>query len=108
MSTRQGQIAVEDDTLATGEPGVFAGGDAVKMPGAVIEAMAAGRKAASAMDEYLGGDGDLDFSLISLEPPQANLGRVPGFAHLARAEAAQREPGQRKNDFRRNMSGSYI
>jgi len=90
---------VEEATLATNEPGVFAGGDAVKAPGSVIEAIAAGRKAAAALDQYLGGDGDLDICLAGQEKPGPRLGRVEGFADLPRLAGAEREASQRSNDF---------
>jgi NADPH-dependent glutamate synthase beta subunit-like oxidoreductase len=47
-------------TLATSRKGVWAGGDAVSGPASVIEAIAAGRQAASEMDKYLGGSGDIE------------------------------------------------
>ena len=40
--------------------GVFAGGDIVRGPDTVISAIADGKKAASAIDSYLGGDGLLN------------------------------------------------
>jgi glutamate synthase (NADPH/NADH) small chain len=43
-----------DDTLATSIAGVFAGGDIVTGAATVIEAMGAGRRAASSMKAYLG------------------------------------------------------
>ena len=49
-----------DDNLATSKPGVWAGGDAVTGPDSVIRAIAAGRTAASSIDQYLGGDGVID------------------------------------------------
>jgi NADPH-dependent glutamate synthase beta subunit-like oxidoreductase len=57
---RNGTIVVDPVTLKTNIPGVFAGGDAVSGPATVIEAIAAGRKAAQSMDVYLGGKGDID------------------------------------------------
>ena len=48
-----------DRTLTTGEEGVFAGGDVVTGPASIIGAIAQGRKAAEAMDRYLGGTGDI-------------------------------------------------
>ena len=51
-------ISIDPDTLQTNLPGVFAGGDIVQGPGTIIEAIASGRKAASAIDRFLGGDGD--------------------------------------------------
>jgi len=62
-----GRIAVEETGLATGEKGVFAGGDVVSGPDTIINAMAHGRKAASAIDQYLGGDGNIDEVLASPE-----------------------------------------
>jgi len=44
-----------NDALATDVPGVFAGGDVVTQPATVIEAVAAGYKAALSIDNYLGG-----------------------------------------------------
>lgn len=46
-------IEVDPNTLQTNMPGVFAGGDAVTGPASVIEAIAAGQKAAVVMDNYL-------------------------------------------------------
>jgi NADH-quinone oxidoreductase subunit F len=49
-------LAVDENRLATNVPGVFAGGDFVSGPGMVIEAIAAGRRAAIAIEKYLRGD----------------------------------------------------
>jgi len=49
-------LVVDSNTLATNIPGVFAGGDFVTGPGMVIDAIAAGRRAAIAIDKYLKGD----------------------------------------------------
>jgi NADPH-dependent glutamate synthase beta subunit-like oxidoreductase len=54
--TRWERLAVDDNRLATNVPGVFAGGDFVAGPGMVIEAIAAGRRGAIAIDKYLSGD----------------------------------------------------
>ncbi len=53
--TRRGTFAVDPQTLATNRPGVFAGGDAAAGPGALIEAIAAGRRGALSIDRYLRG-----------------------------------------------------
>ncbi len=44
---------VDEDTLATNVKGIFAGGDCVTGPKTVIEAIAAGHKAAKSIDRYL-------------------------------------------------------
>lgn len=60
IKTSGGRIVVEGENLATGKEGVFAGGDVVSGPESIIHAIAHGRRAASAMDQYLGGDGNID------------------------------------------------
>lgn len=50
---RWGNIVVDEDTLATSKPGVYAGGDIVTGGATVIRAMGAGRQAAKAIDAYL-------------------------------------------------------
>lgn len=51
-----GSLAVDENSLATNVPGVFAGGDFTTGPTYVIRAIASGRRAALAIDKYLGGD----------------------------------------------------
>ena len=50
------RMVVDNNTLSTNVPGVFAGGDFVTGPGFVVEAIAAGRRGAIAIDKYLRGD----------------------------------------------------
>ena len=52
----KGTLAVDDKSLATSMPGVFAGGDAVLGPATVVQAIAAGHRAATAIDSYLRGE----------------------------------------------------
>ena len=54
--TRWETLVVDSNTLATNVEGVFAGGDFVTGPGMVIDAIAAGRRAAFAIDKYIRGD----------------------------------------------------
>ena len=62
-TSAQGTIVVDPDTLETNRKGVFAGGDTTAGPASVIEAIAAGRKAAVAIDKYIGGEGNIDEGL---------------------------------------------
>jgi len=64
---RGNTIDVDPDSLATDKEGVFAGGDVVKGPASVIEAIAHGRLAAVSIDKYLGGEGDIEETLA---PPE--------------------------------------
>ena len=51
----RGTFLVDPETLATNVPGVFAAGDASHLPGTVVEAIAAGHKAAASIQRYLQG-----------------------------------------------------
>jgi glutamate synthase (NADPH/NADH) small chain len=53
QTNRKGYIAADPETLRTSKRGVFAAGDIVTGAATVILAMAAGRKAAKSIDEYL-------------------------------------------------------
>lgn len=55
--TASGTIEVKAENLHTALSGVFAGGEAVSGPSSAVEAMAMGKKAASAIDRYLGFEG---------------------------------------------------
>jgi NADH-quinone oxidoreductase subunit F len=68
-------LSVEEDTLATPVSGVFAGGDCVTGPATVIESIDQGRRAATAIDRYLGGDGDI--SEVLLDPEAGAEAMVP-------------------------------
>ncbi|MCU7495956.1 MAG: NADPH-dependent glutamate synthase [Ignavibacteria bacterium] len=50
---KRGNIVIEESTMKTSKKGVFAGGDIVSGGATVILAMGAGRKAASAINDYL-------------------------------------------------------
>ncbi len=50
------RIVVNPDTMETSRPGVFAGGDVVTGPASAIKAIAAGKRAAAAIDAYLRGE----------------------------------------------------
>jgi len=51
-----GTIMIDSETLVTSRPGVFAGGDVVTGPGTVVEAIAAGKRAAGVIHQYLSGE----------------------------------------------------
>ena len=51
-------IVANSENLTTGNAAIFAGGDIIK-PGLMVEAIGHGRRAAQAIDQYLGGTGEL-------------------------------------------------
>jgi len=67
IKTNGGRIEVRAEDLATGMKGIFAGGDVVSGPDSIIGAIEQGRRAAAAMDRYLGGDGNIDEVLATPE-----------------------------------------
>jgi NADH-quinone oxidoreductase subunit F len=54
--TRWETLVVDSNSLATNVSGIFAGGDFVTGPAMIIDAVAAGRRGAIAIDKYLKGD----------------------------------------------------
>ncbi len=61
-TTKWSTIVADPRTHATGEPGVFAGGDCVNGPDTVIQAIADGRRAAQEIDRFLGGTREIPVS----------------------------------------------
>ncbi|MFC1898715.1 FAD-dependent oxidoreductase [Chloroflexota bacterium] len=57
-------LQIDYDTMRTGRENIWAGGDVVSGPASVISAISAGRKAASDIDKYLGGSGNIEEQLI--------------------------------------------
>jgi NADH-quinone oxidoreductase subunit F len=87
LAAERGLVRACGKTGATNLDGVFAGGDCVTGPDTVIEAIAAGKRAASAIDKYLGGDGSLfakpevvrklTAPIIETETPREHVPCVP-------------------------------
>lgn len=96
---RGNTIPVDPDTLAANRAGVFAAGDVVAGTVSVIAAIAAGRKAAVAIDRYLGGTGIIDEELAPIREPGDWIGREEGFAVLQRCDVTLRAAEQRTHDF---------
>ena len=89
-------IKVDQLTLQTNVPGVFAGGDAVLGPAIVIQAIADGKEAAISIDRYLRGEDmragrerDFTEAEVSLE----------GIERRTRVRTPKVSPDKRKNDF---------
>ncbi len=93
-------IEVAPDTLVTSREGFFAGGDVVTGPASVIDAIAAGRKVASSIDKFLGGDGNIEEILWERPAPEPYTGiRDKGFADLTRVEMPKVPVAERRNNF---------
>ncbi|MBU1740210.1 MAG: FAD-dependent oxidoreductase, partial [Proteobacteria bacterium] len=105
VKVERGAIVADEKSQATGQNGIFVGGDAWRYPGAIIDAIAAGRRAASAIDNYLGGDGDIELRLTEHVTPDPNIGRIEGFADLTRVEVPCLDPTTRVKNFDEIFTG---
>ncbi len=94
-----GQPLKIDEDFAIGINGVFAAGDVVRGPSSVVEAIADGRKAAEAIDIYLGGKGIVEIipDLASLDDPR--LGTSGDSFDRPRQKLNVADPGERKSGF---------
>jgi NADPH-dependent glutamate synthase beta subunit-like oxidoreductase len=99
ISVDKGLIVVDQESLETGRKGVYAGGDVASMPGAIIHAIAAGRKAASSIDKALGGNGDIGEVLFQRDVPSQYLGRDEGFSSWPREQVPEMEVEKRHQGF---------
>ena len=99
--SRSGTLAVDAETLCTNRPGVFAGGDLVAGPDTVVDAIAAGKKAAIAIDRYIRGEEIRELPQVKLPEffvePAATSDEE--FEDAARAEPATLPTESRKNNF---------
>ena len=70
-------VVADNRTMATGRAGIFAGGDVVSGPKTIIDAVAAGRRAAGSIHEYLAGvrdgEGEILRAVRYATPPEPDL-----------------------------------
>jgi len=97
IGTEAGTIRA--DGCETDHPGVFAGGEASRGPSSVVEAVADGALAASAIDRYLGGDGDVYAPVNVPGKKDPHVGHVEGFASMERVDVPKRGVDERKACF---------
>ena len=101
-TTRRGTIAADPRSFATSIPGIFAGGDAVSGPATVVQAIAAGNKAAENIDRYLKGL-ELPAPARIMERPTEGIGEFEmpeEDAERPRQKTSILAPEVRIHDFR--------
>jgi formate dehydrogenase (NADP+) beta subunit len=84
LPLRPNGFAAADFDCATSVPGLFAAGDVVTGTRTVIDAVAGARRAASSIDRYLGGEGDIEDTFFDREPRDPSLGIIPDFSGMTR------------------------
>ncbi|MHB9863746.1 FAD-dependent oxidoreductase [Streptomyces sp. YIM S03343] len=87
----RGGFVTAGTDAATSLDGVFAAGDVVTGTKTVIEAIAGARNAASAIDRFLGGNGDIEDTFFEREDHDPELGVIPDFANLKRTDCRTEE-----------------
>ena len=98
-TTGSGCIELDSFSLETSRDGVFAAGDAVSGTSSVIRAIASGRKAAAAMDRFLGGDGMIDEKPAVAAEVAPCIGFIDGFASMERGEGPRVPAAERVQSF---------
>lgn len=100
---RDGRIMADSNNLATSIEGVFAGGDAVTGPATVIDAIAAGKRAAAAIHNYLTQQAGM-FGIVEDEAGKekkvVEFPRDRSLYHAGRHEPHHADPERRTTDFR--------
>ena len=99
----RGTLQVDRATLATNVEGIFASGDVVTGPLMVIDAMAAGRKAARSIDRYLKGEAlaaEVDEKAELAKPEEGEIARLKQeHPQRARARMPELPAEQRVSSF---------
>jgi heterodisulfide reductase subunit A-like polyferredoxin len=100
FADKRGNIAADHHCI-TQIPGVFAGGDIVTGPATVIEAVAAGKRAAESIDGYLRGSGvEIQRFEDTLNPvPEDLLPELKSMVKKPRATAKELPVDRRIKDF---------
>ncbi len=96
QTDNKGRITVRADSMLSSRPCVYAGGDCVLGPSTLIESIAQGRVAAAAMDKQLGGDGDIEETLLQDGwESQPYLGSDPAFNTVRKFHPIMLKPAER-------------
>jgi len=101
IEMRGGTIVADKRALSTGRRGVFAGGDVATGPNTVVDAIAAGRRAADVIHRYLQGQSLLvpaapRLPTAYLEPGESKQGSE---IQLSRVEVPALSAAKRKHSF---------
>ena len=99
LAVNRGNIKVNDATLETSRKGIFAGGDIATGPASVIGAIAQGRLAASSIDKFLGGKGQIEEALAPIEEMEPWFGEDADFSSKRQPVMPELENSKRQNNF---------
>ncbi|GAG68204.1 unnamed protein product, partial [marine sediment metagenome] len=98
-TTQGGYLVVDESTLETSLPGVFAGGDVVSGPSSVIEAIALGKEAAESIDRFLKGVDLYEGRQREMHIVTSDDVDFGQFPHLQRAKTRTLSRKKRRSSF---------
>jgi len=100
---KRGYITANNETMETSVAGVFSGGDCTSGPATVVEALAAGRRAAASIGQYLNGEPitpeAVPYNCGKGELEDIDLSEYDDVKRIPRAEMAVLDPEERKKNF---------
>lgn len=99
----RGILIFDREQCTTSRRGVFASGEVVTGPGAAVNALASGKRAAIAVARYLGVDVNFSHELVAIDEVPVDVAAKikPG----ARRQMPARDPGKRLKDFEEVETG---
>lgn len=92
-------VDIEKDKQ-TSVAGIFAAGDVIYGTKSVIMAVQSGKEAASQIDRYLGGDGDISEVLAPVGEKDSYIGKIPRFSELERKSVVVEPAEKRRDNFK--------
>ncbi|MBW1713305.1 MAG: FAD-dependent oxidoreductase, partial [Deltaproteobacteria bacterium] len=105
-----GSLQVDENTLSTNIPGIFAGGDFTTGPTSVIRAISSGRRAALAIDKHLRGDASrvlIPDEKTALGVEEARLAQEEETVPLTGRVEPPLEPAKERVHNFREVEGGY-
>ncbi|MDD5509586.1 MAG: NAD(P)-binding protein [Dehalococcoidales bacterium] len=101
--SKRNYISINDENMATSVAGVFSGGDCTSGPATAVEAIGAGRRAASSINKYLSGQPVVpdvkSYSCSKGELEDIDSTDFADVERIARTKQATLDPEERKKSF---------
>ncbi|MDD4987233.1 MAG: 4Fe-4S binding protein, partial [Dehalococcoidales bacterium] len=101
--SKRNYISINDENMATSVAGVFSGGDCTSGPATAVEAIGAGRRAASSINKYLSGQPVVpdvkSYSCSKGELEDIDTTDFADIERIARTKQAILDPEERKKSF---------
>ena len=101
--SKRNYISINDENMATSVAGVFSGGDCTSGPATAVEAIGAGRRAASSINKYLNGQPVVpdvkSYSCSKGELEDIDSTDFADVERIARTKQAILDPEERKKSF---------